>query len=79
MANIKSAKKRILVNKSKREENVPVKSTMKTAIKKAIVNPSDETVKEASKRIDKALSSGIIKKNKAARLKSRVAKKLNNK
>ncbi len=79
MANIKSAKKRILVNKTKREENVPVKSTMKTAIKKAIVNPSDETVKEATKRIDKALASGIIKKNKAARLKSRVAKKLNNK
>lgn len=79
MANIKSAKKRILVNKTKREENVPVKSTMKSAVKKAIVNPSEETVKEATKRIDKALTSGIIKKNKAARLKSRVAKKLNTK
>ena len=52
---------------------------MKTAIKKAVVNPSEETVKEANKRIDKALSSGIITKNKAARQKSRVAKKLNNK
>lgn len=79
MANIKSAKKRILVNRTKKEENLPIKSTMKTAVKKAIVNPSEETVKEATKRIDKALSSGIIKKNKAARLKSRVAKKLNNK
>ena len=79
MANIKSAKKRILVNKTKRDENLPIKSTMKTAVKKAIVNPSEETAKEATKRIDKALSSGIIKKNKAARLKSRVAKKLNNK
>ena len=79
MANIKSAKKRILVNKTKRDENLPIKSTMKTAVKKAIINPSEETAKEATKRIDKALSSGIIKKNKAARLKSRVAKKLNNK
>lgn len=79
MANIKSAKKRILVNKTKKEENLPIKSTMKTSIKKAITNPNEETVKEATKRIDKALSSGIIKKNKAARLKSRVSKKINNK
>ena len=79
MANIKSAKKRILVNRTKREENLPIKSTMKTAVKKAITNPSEETVREATKRIDKALASGIIKKNKAARLKSRVCKKLNTK
>lgn len=79
MANIKSAKKRILVNKTKHSNNLPIKSAMKTAIKKAIINPSEETVKEATKRIDKALTSGIITKNKAARLKSRVSKKLNNK
>lgn len=79
MANIKSAKKRISVNKTKREENLPIKSTMKTAVKKAVTNPTEETVKKATKRIDKALSSGIIKKNKAARLKSRVSKKLNSK
>ncbi len=79
MANIKSAKKRVLVNKTKKDQNLPIKSTMKTEVKKAIKNPSEETVKEAYKRIDKAKASGIIKKNKAARLKSRVAKKLNNK
>lgn len=79
MPNIKSAKKRVLVNEKKHSNNVPKKSSMKTAIKKAVVNPSEETVKEANKRIDKALSSGIITKNKAARQKSRVAKKLNNK
>lgn len=79
VANIKSAKKRILVNETKRDENLHRKSTMKTAVKKAVTSHSEETVKEATKRIDKALSSGIIKKNKAARLKSRVAKKLNNK
>ena len=78
MANIKSAKKRIKVNETKRANNVPVKSVMKTTIKKALVNPSEETLKEANKKIDKALNSGIITKNKAARQKSRIAKKLNN-
>ena len=73
----KSAKKRILVNKTKNENNVPKKSTMKSAVKKAVVNPSEESVKEAYKRIDKALAKNIITKNKAARAKSRVSKKLN--
>ncbi len=77
MANIKSAKKRILVNETKRANNLPKKSVMKSSIKKAVVNPSEETVKEANKRIDKALKSGIITKNKAARAKSRIAKSLN--
>ncbi len=77
MANIKSAKKRVLVNKTKNENNVPKKSTMKSAVKKAINTPSEESVKEAYKRIDKALAKNIITKNKAARAKSRVSKKLN--
>lgn len=77
MANIKSAKKRILVNETKHESNVPKKSSMKTAIKKAVNSPSKETVNEAYKRIDKALAKNIITKNKAARAKSRVSKKLN--
>ncbi len=79
MPNIKSAKKRVLVNETKHSNNVPKKSLMKTAIKKAITDTNEETVKEANKRIDKALSSGIITKNKAARQKRRVSKKLNNK
>ena len=78
MPNIKSAKKRVLVNKTKKENNIPKKSAMKTAIKNAINTPSEDTVKTANKRIDKALAAGIIKKNKAAREKSRIAKKLNN-
>lgn len=78
MANIKSAKKRINVNKTKKDNNLPKKSVMKTTIKNAVVNPSEETINEANKRIDKALKSGIITKNKAARQKSRIAKKLNN-
>lgn len=77
MANIKSAKKRILVNETKHESNIPKKSAMKTAIKKAVTNPSKESVNEAYKKIDKALAKNIITKNKAARAKARVSKKLN--
>lgn len=79
MPNKISAKKRVLVSATKKGNNVPKKSAMKTAIRKAIENTSDETVREANKRIDKALASGIIKKNKAAREKSRIAKKNNTK
>ena len=59
MANIKSAKKRIKVNETKRANNVPVKSVMKTTVKKALTNPTAETFNEANKKIDKALKSGI--------------------
>ena len=79
MANIKSAKKRVLVNETKRANNLPKKSVMKSSVKKAVVNPSEDAAKEANKRIDKALKSGIITKNKAARAKSRVAKSFYNK
>ncbi len=77
MANIKSAKKRILVTERQSEENVPIKSRMKSAIKKALANPTEATVNEANRRIDKAASKNIITKNKAAREKSRVNSKLN--
>ena len=79
MANIKSAKKRILVNETKHENNREKKSSMKTAIKKALNNPTKETVNEAYKKIDKALAKNIITKNKAARAKSRVSSKLKDK
>ena len=51
MANIRRAKKRIKVNETKRANNVPVKSVMKTTIKKALVNPSEETLKKQTKKL----------------------------
>lgn len=85
MPNIKSAKKRILVSKRRNEENTLVKSSMKTAIKnveKAVkAKESDkakENLKVANTRIDKAVNTGVVKKNKAARLKSRLTKMTNN-
>lgn len=85
MPNIKSAKKRILVSKRRNQENTLVKSSMKTAIKnveKAVkANESEkalENLKVANTRIDKAVNTGVVKKNKAARLKSRLTKMTNN-
>ena len=84
MANIKSAKKRILVNRTKYERNKAAKSAIKTAIKKveAAVAGADKdaAAKElvnATKIIDKAASKGIMHKNTAANKVSRLTKLVN--
>ncbi|NLP16145.1 MAG: 30S ribosomal protein S20 [Clostridiales bacterium] len=85
MANIKSAKKRILVNAKKAERNKAIKSKVKTMIKKveaAILAEDKELAKAnltiAISEIDKACSKGVIHKNTAARKVSRLTKKVNN-
>ena len=50
---------------------------MKKAVKKVEKDASVENLKTANKRIDKACNKGIITSNKASRLKSRLAKKVN--
>lgn len=85
MPNIKSAKKRVLTNKRKEIENVLVESRMRNSIKK-LEKTIKEGNKEASKEllnttfknIDKAQNVNIIHENKAARLKSRLTKAVNN-
>lgn len=84
MANIKSAKKRILVINKKTLRNKMVASATKTAIKKVIVavNAGDkavaaEALKAATKAIDMACTKGILHKNNASRKKSRLAKLVN--
>ena len=79
MANIKSAKKRILVNRTKAERNKAIKSGVKTAIKKveAAVTAKDKdaavaALLNATSVIDKATT------NNAARKVSRLAKLVNN-
>ncbi len=76
MPNIKSAKKRVKVTASKNEANKLVKGSMKTAVKKASKEATTENLNTANKRIDKACKNGTIKKNKAARLKSKLSKKV---
>lgn len=83
MPNIKSAKKRVKVIATKTLRNKSLNSALKTTIKKAnnnIVNNSEnknDSVKLAIKKIDQAVSKGILHKNTAARKKSKLIKKLN--
>lgn len=83
MPNIKSAKKRVKVTAVKTERNKAFKSALKTTLKKANTaietNSADKTalVSAAYKKIDQAAAKGILHKNKAARSKSALARKLN--
>ena len=83
MPNIKSAKKRVLVNKTKAQRNKSANSALKTAIKKANAaieaNAADkeELVKLAVRKIDQAAAKNLIHKNNAARKKSALVTKLN--
>ena len=83
MPNIKSAKKRVLVKKTKAARNKSANSALKTALKKANAaidtNAADkaDAVKAAEKKIDQAVAKGLIHKNNAARKKSALAVKLN--
>ena len=79
MANIKSAKKRILVAEANRQRNVAFKSAIKTAIKKALtLAESDDkdalnmSISKVYQLCDKAVSKGVLHKNTAARKKSRL-------
>ena len=82
MANIKSAKKRILVTETKAARNKAIKSGVKTAIKKveAAVAANDKAaaaLKDATSVIASAGSKGIFHKNNAARKVSRLTKLVN--
>ena len=79
MANIKSAKKRILVAKKREERNKAAKSKVKTLVKKVEAAAKAGNKEEAAKAlivatsaIDKAASKGIYHKNTAARKISRL-------
>jgi len=81
MANIKSAKKRILVNEKKREQNLSIKSNIKTYTKKVktlVAEGKKDEAKEmlnvAFSKIDNAASENVIHKNSAARKKASLAK-----
>ncbi|WP_338973051.1 30S ribosomal protein S20 [Spiroplasma endosymbiont of Panorpa germanica] len=78
MANIKSQEKRILTNEKSRLANKSFKSSVKTSIKKALIAKKansadkDKLVNEAVSLVDKGVTKGIFKANKAAREKSRL-------
>ena len=84
MANIKSAKKRILVNQTKAARNKAIRSTVKTAIKKVETAAAagdkaaaQAALQAATKEIEMAASKGVYHKNNASRKVSRVSKLVN--
>ena len=79
MANIKSAKKRILVSQKRADKNKSIRSKVKTAIKnvEVAIESNDKAsataaLKVAVSEIDKATKKGIYHKNNAARKVSRL-------
>ena len=82
MANIKSQLKRIKTNRVATERNKAVKSELKTHIRKfreaaesGDAAAAQDALKVASKKLDKAVSKGVIHANQAANKKSAMAKK----
>ena len=81
MANIKSAKKRVLVAKTRTERNKAIRSKVKTYVKKvnAAIEAGDkavaaEALKNAISEIDKAQSKGVYHANTASRKVARLSK-----
>ena len=83
MANIKSQIKRNKTNEKARLRNRAVKSELKTYTRKvkAAVSTGDadvagEALKSVSRKLDKAVSKGVIHQNQAANRKSSIAKQV---
>lgn len=84
MANIKSAKKRIITSRKRAEANKSVKSSVKTSIRKvyAAIDSNDKAnaetaLKAAISTIEKAGSKGVYHKCNASRKVSRLTKAVN--
>jgi small subunit ribosomal protein S20 len=84
MANIKSQIKRIRTNEQARQRNKAYKSELKTAVRKfreaADADEKDkamELLRHASRKLDKAVSKGVIHRNQAANRKSAMAHRAN--
>ncbi|MBD5144135.1 MAG: 30S ribosomal protein S20 [Oscillospiraceae bacterium] len=83
MPNIKSAKKRVKVNRTKAAANKARKSNLRTMIKKAelavATNAPDKelAVRTAIRRVDQACAKNLLHKNNAARKKSHLMRLLN--
>lgn len=82
MANIKSQIKRNRQNETRRERNKAVNSELKTRAKNVVAaaeagEGAEDAYRLAQKRIDMAVSKGVLHKNTAARRKARLARKVN--
>jgi small subunit ribosomal protein S20 len=83
MANIKSQVKRIETNRKAEARNRAVRTELKSAVKavreastKGDKQAAAEALKNANRKLDKAVSKGVLHKNQAANRKSAIAKKV---
>ncbi len=80
MAHLKQSKKRIRTNEQARVRNKKQRSAMKGAIRRVVVSTvaadGQAALAEAMSRVDKAAKKNVIHRNAAARLKSRMAKRV---
>lgn len=76
---IKSAKKKLKVDRKREFANKKARVFINLVIKKAQRKPTQGNIREAFKAIDKGAKKNIFHKNKAARIKSRLAKLINKK
>ena len=81
MPNIKSSKKRMVLGEQAREKNRGERSRLRTALKRARetteAGPAQARFKEAVSLLDQAAQERLLHKNKAARLKGQLARRLN--
>jgi len=84
MANIKSQMKRNRQNEKRSERNKAIRSELKTRVKAAVVAAESgdaaaagKALQLAQKRIDTAVSKGVLHKNTAARRKARLTRRVN--
>lgn len=84
MPNIKSAKKRVLVNQAKAARNKSARSALRTqlkhfdaAVSEGNRSEADIRYKEAVKALDQAAARGLLHKNNAANHKSKMTLRLN--
>lgn len=73
---IKSAKKKLRKDKKRTVQNQERENNLKDIVKKVTKNPSEKLLREAVSIVDKATKRNIIHKNKASRIKSKLAKLL---
>jgi small subunit ribosomal protein S20 len=81
MPNIKSAQKRMELSRKARERNRARRSELRTIVKKvraaATAEEAQERIRQATALLDRAASKRLIHPNRAARIKSQLARRLN--
>lgn len=84
LANIKSQIKRNLTNEKARQRNRNVRTEVKTAVRAVReqveagnAEEAQAAFQKASRKLDKAVSKGVLHRNNAANRKSKLAKKVN--